>query len=71
MAHTLGLQLKGPLLSRDLKAVWVVFIGGLLHLHAIHSYSAADGKALPNEAELGSAAQQEVVELSSETQKFL
>lgn len=49
----------------------MVFIGGLLHLHALHSDSAADGKALPNEAELRSAAQQEVVELSSETQKFL
>ncbi len=61
--HTPGLQLKCPLLSRDLKGVWVVFIGGLLHLHAIHSDPAADSKTLPNQAELRSAAQQKVVEL--------
>lgn len=47
-AHTPGLQLEGPLLPRDLEAVWVVFIGGLLHLHAIHSDSAAHSKTLPN-----------------------
>lgn len=61
--HTPGLQLQGPLLSRDLEAVRVVFVGGLLHLHAVHSYSTAHGETLADQAELGGAAQQEVVEL--------
>lgn len=46
--HTPGLQLKGPLLSRHLEGVWVVLIGSLLHLHAIHSDPAADSKTLPD-----------------------
>lgn len=46
--HTPGLQLKGPLLSRDLEGVGVVFIGGLLHLHAIHADPAAHSITLPN-----------------------
>lgn len=41
----------------------MVFIGGLLHLHTIHSYSAAHGETLANQAELRCAAQQEIVEL--------
>lgn len=47
-AHTPGLQLKGPLFSRDLEGVWMVFICGLLHLHAIHPDPAADSKTLPH-----------------------
>lgn len=44
----------------------MVFIGGLLHLHTIHSYSAAHGETLANQAELRCAAQQEIVELDKE-----
>lgn len=62
-AHPPSLQLNGPLFSRDLEAVRVVFIGGLLHLHTIHSYSTAHGETLANQAELRCAAQQEIVEL--------
>lgn len=60
---TPGLQFQGPFFSRDLEAVWMVFIGGLLHLHAVHSNSAANSETLSNQAEFWSAAQQEVVEL--------
>lgn len=42
-----GLQLKCPLLSRDLEGGWVIFIGGLLHLHAIHSDPAAHSIPMP------------------------
>lgn len=45
----------------------MVFIGSLLHLHAVHSDPAADGETLSDQAELGSAAQQKVVELWKET----
>lgn len=62
-AHPPGLQLKGPLFSRDLEAVRVVFIGGLLHLHTIHSNSTAHSETLANQAKLWCAAQQEIVEL--------
>lgn len=61
--NTPGLQLKGLLLSRHLEAVWMAVIGCLLHLHAVHSNPAAHSETLANQAELRSAAQQEVVEL--------
>ncbi len=63
LTHTPGLQLECPLLPRDLEAVWVVFIGGLLHLHALHSDPASHSKTLPDKAKLRNAAEQKVVEL--------
>lgn len=47
----------------------MVFIGGLLHLHTIHSYSAAHGETLADQAELRCAAQQETVELDTHKKK--
>lgn len=41
----------------------MVFIVGLLDLHAFYSNSAADSETLPDQAELRSAAEQKVVEL--------
>lgn len=59
-----GLELKGPLLSRHLEGVWVVFIDGRMDLHAVNPNPAADSEPLPNQAKLCRATQQEVVELS-------
>lgn len=41
----------------------MVFIVGLLDLHALYSNSAADCETLSNQAEFWSAAEQKVVEL--------
>lgn len=64
--HLPGLQLQSPLLSGDLEGVRVVFVAGLMDAHAVHADPAADGEALPHQAEPRVAAQQEVVELRTD-----